>query len=86
MSATNGREDSVLSSAVRCLLPTPNSKKPEKAKRQALPSTHSQGKFLTSVGTDGMLSLKVERLMENGRAVTYVRNLNGGGQALAIRT
>ena len=24
--------------------------------------------------------------MEDGRAVTYVRNLNGGGQALAINT
>jgi len=30
-------------------------------------------------------SSRVERLMEDGRAVTYVRHLNGGGQALAIK-
>jgi len=38
------------------------------------------------VGWYVISSSRVERLMEDGRAVTYVRNLNGGGQALAIKT
>ena len=38
------------------------------------------------VGWYVICSSRVERLMEDGRAVTYVRNLNGGGQALAIKT
>jgi len=39
------------------------------------------GGFLTSGGSGAMLL----RLMEDGRAVTYVENLNGGGQALAMK-
>lgn len=38
------------------------------------------------VGWYVISSSRVERLMEDGRAVTYVRSLNGGGQAMAIKT
>ena len=38
------------------------------------------------VGWYVISSSRVERLMEDGRAVTYARSLNGAGQALAINT
>ena len=72
----------------RCILLLPEAKKGainlrnQECRHPMVASSTFTGEFLTSAGSGAMLL----RLMEDGRAVTYARSLNGGGQALAIET